>query len=330
MKIIKTTLIFLALAYASLSIAQRSDTVHYNIIRNDPKNINNLFVYAMPINYDYVIAYIGISYGFGAEYNHKDRFVLGADFKRSYTEKLNDFFHDSPAETRLFSKYGEALDMKNFMVYELSAQYLLGGKLRTHMEKPVLKDGINTTTYTEIESKHYTALALRVSYAKQQYNLSNYSKDVIRFNYQAYKLDDPEIIFDDLAGSTMYTMQFMSFGLGMLQKQDMKITTNNYGTIDYSIYTTYYFDVLLPISQEMANIYVTDRYINYEVNVNDYTPMTNYGFRAGMKWQGLLKTKKTNGGAKFEIGFLPGPNKLTNNLYISIGLDINISFKTYN
>lgn len=333
MKIIKLVIIILNTMYCSLSFAQSSDAVYYKILRNDPVNINNSFIYAMPLNIDFLIGYINISYGFGAEYNHKDRFILGADLKRSYTEKLNDLFQGEPS-IGLYSKTGQAIDVKNFMIYELSAQYLLGGRIRTHKEKPVMNDGLNTTTYIKIKTKHYVAFALRASYAQQQYNLTNVSMHDLRFNYKAYKLDAPNIIFDDLAGSTMYTMQFVSFGLGLLQKQDLKIATDSYGTKDYSTTTTYYFDVLLPISQDLANLEVSDRSgaqpINYEVNVNEHTPMTNYGFRAGMKWQNVIKTKKINGGSKFEIGFLPGPSKLTNNFYLSLGLDLNFSFNTQN
>jgi hypothetical protein len=331
MKIIRITLFIIALTSCSFSFGQNSDTVYYKVLRNDPNNINNLFIYAMPLNLDFLISYINISYGFGAEYNHKDRFTLGVDFKRSYTEKLNDLFQGDPSNG-LYSKIGHAVDKKNFMIYEFSAQYLLGGKIRTHNEKPVMNDGLNTTTYIKIKTKHYIAFALRASYAQQQYNLTNTTMNDLRFNYKAYKLDEPNIIFDDLAGSTMYTLQFVSFGLGLFQKQDLKIATDSYGTKDYSMITTYYFDILLPVSQELANLEVSDRSgahpTNYEVNVNDHTPMTNYGFRVGMKWQNVATIRNINAGTKFEIGFLPGPNKLTNNFFISLGLDLNISFDT--
>ena len=331
MKIIKSLLLILSTIYCSFSFAQSSDTVYYKILRNNPKNINNMFVYVMPLNIDFLFSYKNISYGFGVEYNHKDLFILGADFKRSYTENLNDFFQKNHING-LYSKTGKAKEVNNFMVYELSAQYLFGGKIRTHKEKPVLDDGLSTTTYMKIKTKHYIAFALRFSYAQQQYNTTNISTSDLYFNYKAYKLESPDIIFDDLAASTMYTMQFVSFGLGVYQKQDLKISTDSYGLKNYSMSTTYYLDVLLPISQELSNVEVSEISngypISYMANVNEHTPMTNYGFRAGMKVQNVLVFRKVNAGSKVEIGFLPGPINLTNNFFISIGLDLNISFNT--
>jgi len=330
MKILKIMLFVLTINYTSTSFAQH-DTVQYNILRNDPKGINNLFIYAMPLNIDYLSTYANISYGFGAEYNYKDKFILGVDFKRSYTEKLNDLISGDIVNSS-YSKKGQAKDMKNFMVYEFSVQYLVGGKIRIHNEKPVLSDGINSNTYIKIKNKHYIALALRASYAQQQYDLTNVFMDDFHFYYTAYNLDAPNVIFNDLAASTMYTMQFVSFGLGVYQKQDLKISTDTYGTKDYAISTTYYFDVLLPISQQLSNVEVTERkntaLLTYEANLNEHTPMTNYGFRLGMKWQTVPAIRKINGGSKFEIGFLPGPDSLSKNFFIAFGLDLNLSFNT--
>lgn len=227
------------------------------------------------------------------------------------------------------------VEKKNFTNYEFSAQYLIFGRIGVHTEKPVMRDGSFSTTYIKVKTKQYLSLALRASYGYQQYNLTNLSFGNTKraFDYKAYNVNNPSNIIEDINGSTMYIMKFVSFGLGVLQKQDLKIKTDIYGTKDYSMTTTYYFDLLLPISQELTNMEIEDRStgtpIYYEVNVNDYTDRSNYGFRAGMKFQTVSNSRKINSGSKFELGFLPGPGKLTNNFYISLGLNLNMSFKTY-
>jgi len=333
MKILRITLFIIALTSCSFSFGQNSDTVHYKVLRNEPNSINNMYIYAMPLNIDFMIQYINISYGFGAEYNYKDKFILGVDYKRSYTEKLNNLIHGT--DDLSLQKTGSAIGgEKNYSTFELSTQYLIGGRLREAIDKPVVQDGINSVTYIKIKTLQYLALTLRASYGFHRHNISN-MKMVgyeINYNYQAYKLDNPSVIIEDIGGTTMYYMQYVSLGVGVYQKQDLKFSTQNYGTKDYSMMTTYYFDVLLPVSQELSNMDVTDRTkgnpINYEVNVNDHTLMTKYGFRAGMKFQSVSRNRRINSGAKIELGFLPGPNKLTDNFFISIGLDLNMSFNT--
>ncbi len=335
MKAIKKIIlfVFLSISYIS-SFAQNFNTVSYDIVRNDPANINSTYIYVMPLNMDFSANYINVSYGFGAEYNFGDKLVLGVDFKRSYTEKLNNLLHDF--DNLLFIRNGSAVGgEKNYTTYEFSAQYLIGGKLRNAMSFPVVDDGINSTTFIKIKSLQYLAFAFRASYGFHKHNITNvggFGTKQIKFNYNAYRPDNPIVNITDIAGSTMFNMQYVSLGVGVFQKQDLKFTTEYYGTKDYSIVTTYYFDVLIPVSQELTNMAVTDRTngapISYVVNVNKNTPMTKYGYRIGMKYQSVSKLRKINSGGKVELGFLPGPNKLSNNFFISLGLDINISFDT--
>lgn len=313
-------LFVLTTTYCSHSFAQSSDTVYYEVLRNNPKNINNLFIYASPLNFDFSASYINISYGFGAEYNHRDRFTLGFNLRRSYSEKVNEYINGpEPLPLKLgYAKGGN----KNFTNYELSAQVLLGGRQVVHNEKTVMEDDMYSRTYIKVKVKHFIALALRTSYGYHHYPL--YS------NFSGYKINDSTIV-EGIGGATMNNLQFASFGLGLFQKQDLKLSTDKYGTKDYSIITIYYFDMLFPIYQDLTNMEVTDNTsgtpVYYDVNVN-YTSLSKYGFRVGMKYQVVSRVKKVNGGMKFELGFLPGLNKFPKNFYITMGLDINISFDT--
>jgi len=318
MKMIKITLFILATTYCSLSFAQSSDTVHYEVLRNDPKNINNLIMYVSPFGYDILVSYMNLSYGFGAEYIFRDKFTLGFNLRRSYTERLNDVIM-GPDRTPL--KLGYAIGgNKNFTTYELSTQVLLGGRQVVHNEKAVLEQDMYSKTYVKVKVKHFIALALRASYGFHHYPL--YS------NFSGHKINDSTYV-TSIGGATMNNLQFASFGLGLFQKQDLKLKTDKYATKDYSVITIYYFDMLFPVHQNLTDMKVTDistgTPMYYDVNVN-YTPMSTYGFRVGMKYQVVSRVRKVNGGMKFELGFLPGLYKFPKNFYISAGLDINISF----
>lgn len=322
MKMIITILFVLATTYCSHSFAQSSDTVHYTVLRNKPNDLNNLYLYAMPLNIDILNSYMNISYGFGTEYNYRDKFILGFDFRRSYTEKVNDLIM-GPDEL-IPQKIGSPKEgKKNFTTFEFTAQFLLGGRLRVHNEKTLIQDDLYGGTYIKVKAMHFIALALRASYGYHHYPL--YS------SFSGYKINDPSTIIEGIGGVTMHNMQFASFGLGIFQKQDLKIKTDDFGTKDYSMTTLYYLDVLLPISQNLTNMEVEDctsgAPIYYEVNV-EYPTMSSYGLRVGVRYQIVSRAQKINPGTKFEIGFLPGLNKLPTNFYISLGLEINISYNT--
>ena len=318
MRILKTIMLVIATTYCSLSFAQSSDTVYYEILRNNPKDINNLYIYASPFGFDISASYMNLSYGFGAEYNYRDKFTLGFNLRRSYTEKINDEIMGPMIQPL---KQGTAKGgNKNFAFYELSAQVLLGGRQVVHNERSTMEADMYSKTYIKVKVKHFIALALRASYGYHHYPL--YS------NFSGHKTNDFSPV-EGIGGATMNNLQFASFGLGLFQKQDIKLKTDKYGDKDYSTITTYYFDMLFPIYQDLTNMEVTDNTsatpMYYEVDV-DYTPMSTYGYRVGVKYQVVSRIRKINGGIRFELGFLPGLNKFPKNFYMSAGIEINISF----
>ncbi len=328
----KLILIIFAVSYSSFSFAQES--VDYEIVRNNPKDLNNLIFVINPINFDYLSTYFNFSYSIGAEYNHKDKFTLGFDFKRAYTEKWNLFEYDNKNDFGSDIIFGSAAEkVKNMTQFELNGQVLIAGKVRNKHDRVVVDDGLSITTYIKVKSKQFTAFPFRASYGYRQYNSSTQGiRNDNYFYYQGYNIYSSPIKVEPISGSTMYFLHYLSFGTGFYQKQDMKINIGGHGTRDYSILTIYYIDFILPISQELQNMNVEEQMGNtikkYEVNVNDNTDMTSYGIRAGMKFQNILKGRKVNVGGMGEVGFMPGPGIVDNNIFVSIGLSLNLSFQT--
>ena len=155
---VRTTLICLLLLSSVMAFSQTTEkvAVTFDELYDEPYSINKLFIAFQPLYGEIFATNVNAGYGVEAQYFHKNKFNIKAQFRKSYSSKFMDFNRENALQNSTVSNVPEV-----FNYFELGGTYHIKDfdeasttKIFLHRKKMTSTRWAATlATYAEVPSK---------------------------------------------------------------------------------------------------------------------------------------------------------------------------------
>lgn len=308
-----------------------NDEISYEIINNSPEDLPSLRfnINILDININRFNSFIG--YQIEGEYKFANKYIFGGFYNSNY----HFGFMESIVPNINFRN-------NSMGVYSKIVLYSWVKIKKTRMSVDMLS---NPMIYTKVPTKHLMQLALRLKFQNSYAHYDEYD------NYSLFgkkKNWDNVQIWDNVSHSFIadpnspvqlnfispgIESNIISFGLSKIILVNTESNIKGYGYRHTKYEKEFYADFLYSIGMTFDNIQLehyikkdslgrilsmdnpsgTATLVDYELNEN--TNVINYGFKVGYKNTNL---NKVGFGYGIEAGALPGPGKMTTNLFLRL------------
>ncbi|HNT51528.1 MAG TPA: hypothetical protein PLM56_02130 [Cyclobacteriaceae bacterium] len=155
---VRTTLICLLLLSSVMAFSQTTEkvAVTFDELYDEPYSINKLFIAFQPLYGEIFATNVNAGYGVEAQYFHKNKFNIKAQFRKSYSSKFMDFNRENALQNSTVSNVPEV-----FNYFEFGGTYHIKDfdeasttKIFLHRKKMTSTRWAATlATYAEVPSK---------------------------------------------------------------------------------------------------------------------------------------------------------------------------------
>ncbi len=298
---ISATAFFLSQLTLNAQVSNSNRSVTYDILYDDPYDINRLFVHIQPVYAELFMTNVNIGFGIEGEYYLKDQFNFNMHYRKAYGPQF-DFMRD------VAEKNSDALNSpKKFHFAEFSATYHIIDREKATTSKFVLY----SDRYREL-NRWETMVPETIKAPATMRQI--YGVRLGGINYQS-AIDVNSIIknqdefsLDTLNGLSVYS-NLSSFGIFVggtmhLIKNIALEFDQTYEQVSNDLIFNVYADILFSPFMEVDDIYYRLSPIDEERMVtSDIIKLNSFGGRAGLKGK---FNRELSFGYNIEIGYRPG------------------------
>lgn len=276
----KTFLIILISCFSTIVVFSQNDTVKYEVLRDNPDEIPNLYLSLVPLNLN-LTGGIYTNFGANMQWNIIDRINLRANYEMQYPISFDDLFLINSA------LYDFEYHSTNFQNIELGLDFTISDNSRLDDGTVLLRSnsvaGTNVTVVTneviQTKVKHRRINRVRLGAMQYKLNFQNQNESITTTDGTVFKVDEifggvqfPDIVYDSLLAyswSTDLHNEFQYSDINCNLKTEQKISViylgfsinsiknkvikaQDYGLRGIVSYTSFYFDVMIGKSELQA------------------------------------------------------------------------------
>lgn len=305
--------IFKAILILSLAIpgwAQDGETVHYNIKKDDPKDINNLSISLDPVMMDMSGWNLAMGFGARADYMMNSVLDFSAEYQKAYYFDMAKYDIGDPSGASVGPN-----SVNSFSDLQVCGRLHFVDKVSETYHTMVLSQSSYTSgdyVYTNSKTlsvpgktRKIKALEGGLYYLRTPFSFDGVLSDVEPSHFMLEnKLSGVESVGPD--GGTMMTVPTFFGGISWQSISNLKILTDKYGVKYSSGWTNVYVDLLFApvvnfsdVSDGSGEEYKVSEGQSLEGN----SVIGNLGWRLGMA---IRQTQGTTLSYSFNIGSRPG------------------------